>query len=70
MGLGKWGACGITMDGGAKVGMGRSGSRKCTDSHDAAQVAAHMKGARTCDLSPKLSPEPELNKGDVDDTGT
>ena len=54
--------------GGARVGMGRSGSRKCAPTMRP-KSAAHMERAHTCDLNPEASPEPEPDKGDVEDTG-
>ena len=42
------------------MGMSRTGSRKCTPTSQ-----RHMKRARTLDLIPELSPEPEPYK-DVD----
>ena len=55
------------MDGGARVGMCRSGSRKCTPT-TRPKSAAHTKRAHTCGLDPELSPELEPDKGDVEDT--
>ena len=66
----EWGSgvlAGSRWMGGARVGMRGSGSQKCTPT-TRPKSAAHTKRAHTCSLNPELSPEPEPDKGDVEDT--